>query len=258
MPPYLLIHGDKDFNVPVEQSQLMCAAMKKAGASCELIVVAGGAHGRGSLEKAGGPGCLRAGHERLVEEGIAVTPSPLVARRTRRLPWPKRLDIATAWPSVALVIAYCDRVNISVAAPSMMREYGWDTAGMGWVLSGFFAGYALMMIPAGMLADRFGPKRVFAVAHGLVVGPDGAHPAAALALPRSPLRVFDGCRRERHVSLDERHPGAVVSAAGVFARDRLLLERRLCRLHRGRSARFADPGDTRMAGCASGSSPASA
>ena len=35
---------------------------------------------------------------------------------------------------------------------------------MGWVLSGFFAGYALMMIPAGIMADRFGPKRVFAVA----------------------------------------------------------------------------------------------
>jgi len=92
-----------------------------------------------------------------------VTPSPVVAVRARWLPWPKRLDIALL-AFLALVIAYCDRVNISVAAPSMMREYGWDTAGMGWVLSGFFAGYALMMIPAGMLADRFGPKRVFAVA----------------------------------------------------------------------------------------------
>jgi sugar phosphate permease len=92
-----------------------------------------------------------------------VTPSPVVAGRTRWLPWPKRLDVALL-AFFALVIAYCDRVNISVAAPSMMREYGWDTAGMGWVLSGFFAGYALMMIPAGMLADRFGPKRVFAVA----------------------------------------------------------------------------------------------
>lgn len=86
-----------------------------------------------------------------------------MARRTRWLPWPKRLDVALL-AFVALVIAYCDRVNISVAAPSMMREYGWDTAGMGWALSGFFAGYALMMIPAGMLADHFGPKRVFAVA----------------------------------------------------------------------------------------------
>jgi alpha-L-fucosidase 2 len=55
MPPYLLIHGSKDFNVPIEQSYLMCKAMKKAGASCELIAIEGGAHGRGTLEKAGGP-----------------------------------------------------------------------------------------------------------------------------------------------------------------------------------------------------------
>jgi len=92
-----------------------------------------------------------------------VTPSTLAARPKRWLPWPKRVDVALL-AFVALVIAYCDRVNISVAAPSMMREYGWDTAGMGWVLSGFFAGYALLMIPAGMMADRFGPKRVFAIA----------------------------------------------------------------------------------------------
>jgi acetyl esterase/lipase len=55
MPPYLLIHGSKDFNVPIGQSYLMCAAMKKAGAHCELIAIEGGGHGRGSLEKAGGP-----------------------------------------------------------------------------------------------------------------------------------------------------------------------------------------------------------
>jgi hypothetical protein len=63
-------------------------------------------------------------------------PSRLVAKSSRRwLPWPKRIDIALL-SYKALVIAYCDRVNISVAAPSMMREY----AGMGWVLSGFFTG----------------------------------------------------------------------------------------------------------------------
>jgi len=54
MPPYLLIHGTKDYNVPIEQSVVMCAAMKKAGASCELISIEGGGHGRGSLDKAAG------------------------------------------------------------------------------------------------------------------------------------------------------------------------------------------------------------
>jgi alpha-L-fucosidase 2 len=55
MPPYLLIHGSKDLNVPVEQSYLMRDAMKKVGAQVEVIVIEGGAHGRSTLEKAGGP-----------------------------------------------------------------------------------------------------------------------------------------------------------------------------------------------------------
>jgi alpha-L-fucosidase 2 len=54
MPPYLFIHGTKDFNVPFEQSVVMCDAMKRAGARCEVIAVEGGGHGRGSLDKAAG------------------------------------------------------------------------------------------------------------------------------------------------------------------------------------------------------------
>jgi len=45
MPPYLLIHGTKDLHVPYEQSVLMCDAMKKVGAQCEIITVEGGGHG---------------------------------------------------------------------------------------------------------------------------------------------------------------------------------------------------------------------
>ncbi len=54
MPPYLLIHGTKDFNVPFEQSVVMCKAMRQAGAQCDLIAIDGGGHGRGSLDKAAG------------------------------------------------------------------------------------------------------------------------------------------------------------------------------------------------------------
>lgn len=45
MPPYLLIHGSKDEDVPYQQSVEMCDKMKKAGASCELITVEGAPHG---------------------------------------------------------------------------------------------------------------------------------------------------------------------------------------------------------------------
>src|SRR5262249_43340090 len=43
-PPFLLIHGDADSVVPLQQSELMLAALKKAGADAQLIVKAGGGH----------------------------------------------------------------------------------------------------------------------------------------------------------------------------------------------------------------------
>ncbi len=45
LPPYLLIHGSKDEDVPYQQSVEMCDKMKKAGARCELITVEGAPHG---------------------------------------------------------------------------------------------------------------------------------------------------------------------------------------------------------------------
>ncbi len=43
-PPFLLIHGDADPLVPLQQSQAMLAALKKAGIPAELIVKSGGGH----------------------------------------------------------------------------------------------------------------------------------------------------------------------------------------------------------------------
>jgi acetyl esterase/lipase len=43
-PPFLLIHGDADPLVPLQQSEAMLAALKKAGVPAELIVKKGGAH----------------------------------------------------------------------------------------------------------------------------------------------------------------------------------------------------------------------
>jgi acetyl esterase len=45
MPPFLLMHGSKDENVPHSQSVEMCRKMKEAGASCELITIEGAPHG---------------------------------------------------------------------------------------------------------------------------------------------------------------------------------------------------------------------
>jgi alpha-L-fucosidase 2 len=44
-PPFLLIHGTSDALVPFAQSQAMCARLRAAGTSCELLPVANGGHG---------------------------------------------------------------------------------------------------------------------------------------------------------------------------------------------------------------------
>lgn len=43
-PPFLLIHGDADPVVPLQQSQRMLAALTEAGVSAELVVKPGGGH----------------------------------------------------------------------------------------------------------------------------------------------------------------------------------------------------------------------
>src|SRR6478672_5816638 len=45
MPPFLAIHGTRDDQVPYEQSTMMCEAMRKVGARCDIVTVEAGGHG---------------------------------------------------------------------------------------------------------------------------------------------------------------------------------------------------------------------
>src|SRR5712664_4217576 len=60
-------------------------------------------------------------------------------------------------------IAYVDRVNISVAGPTMRHELGLTPIQLGLVFSAFAYPYAAMQIAGGWAADRFGPRLVLAV-----------------------------------------------------------------------------------------------
>lgn len=62
------------------------------------------------------------------------------------------------------IINYVDRVNISVAAPVMMKETGWSKDLFGWVFSAFLIGYALLQLPGGIIADRWSGRKVLALA----------------------------------------------------------------------------------------------
>ena len=55
MPPFLLIHGDKDDKVPYDQSPLLQEKMKALGNTCDLITIVGGTHGMGGWAKLNPP-----------------------------------------------------------------------------------------------------------------------------------------------------------------------------------------------------------
>ena len=44
-PPVIIIHGDKDFSVPKQQSESIIAKFKEANVTCNLIIKEGGGHG---------------------------------------------------------------------------------------------------------------------------------------------------------------------------------------------------------------------
>jgi sugar phosphate permease len=57
-------------------------------------------------------------------------------------------------------VAYVDRVNISVAAPTMRKEFGLTLTELGLIFSAFAYPYAAMQIVGGWLSDRLGPRLV--------------------------------------------------------------------------------------------------
>ena len=57
---------------------------------------------------------------------------------------------------VTCLVAYLDRVNISVCAPFIMEELGFDRVQLGFTMSAFFMGYLVMQIPGGLMAERLG------------------------------------------------------------------------------------------------------
>lgn len=72
---------------------------------------------------------------------------------------PKRYIIVFFAFSCTL-INLIDRVNLSVVAPVLGKERGWNPVVIGGLLSAFFWGYSLSPILGGWLADRFGGKKV--------------------------------------------------------------------------------------------------
>ena len=60
------------------------------------------------------------------------------------------------------MIAYMQRVSISLAAPGIQADLGLDKPTMGLIFGAFALSYALLEVPMGALGDKFGMRRVLA------------------------------------------------------------------------------------------------
>ena len=92
-----------------------------------------------------------------------------------------------AWAAVATAyaIAFLQRVSPQTVSLSFMQDFGTDAGGVAMLASSYFWGYTLMQIPAGVLVDRYGVKRV--VLFSMLASSLGS---AAFALAPNLLDVF--------------------------------------------------------------------
>lgn len=68
--------------------------------------------------------------------------------------------VLVVWMLVISAVSFLDRVNISIAGPSIEHDFRLDHIRLGWVFSAWVLGYALFQAPSGRLADRFGPRKI--------------------------------------------------------------------------------------------------
>lgn len=82
------------------------------------------------------------------------------ASQTSAFRFGDRAYLAWATVAAAYAIAFLQRVSPQSVSLDFMHDLGTDAAGVAMLASSYFWGYTLMQIPAGLLVDRHGVKRV--------------------------------------------------------------------------------------------------
>lgn len=81
------------------------------------------------------------------------------------MPWKYR-DTLLALCSVAFFVTFFARVAVSPVVPFITADFGVSNARIGIALSGMWIAYGLTQYPSGILATRFGEKRIILVSVG--------------------------------------------------------------------------------------------
>ena len=113
----------------------------------------------------------------------------------QRVAVPKFRYIVVGLMFVGSVLLWADRLNVSVAAPLIVKDYGWSPTVLGAVFSAFTFGYLITQFPGGRLGDSM-PRRILGVTGILwsfftIVTPFGRTPQLMIAI-RAALGVCEG------------------------------------------------------------------
>jgi MFS transporter, ACS family, hexuronate transporter len=71
-----------------------------------------------------------------------------------------RKYIIVAGLFIAWIVAYVDRIAMSISIVPIAKEFALDASSTGYVLSAFYVTYAIMQLGGGWLSDRFGSRRI--------------------------------------------------------------------------------------------------
>lgn len=80
-----------------------------------------------------------------------------------RFPWKVRYSVLAILVAT-FTISSIDKIAMSVAIPYVAADMQLSPAEMGWVMSAFFLAYSIFQVPGGILADKFGVRRVATIA----------------------------------------------------------------------------------------------
>jgi len=107
---------------------------------------------------------------------VATSPAKQLANGKVGSLWSGRRFYVAAFLFFNMFITYTHRINLSVAAPAIVKEYGYDAGTMGLLLSSYQWTYCLFLLPWGWLTDRIGTRLVngwstaISAASGLLTG----------------------------------------------------------------------------------------
>ncbi len=110
----------------------------------------------------------------------APTSTPTTAAMT-----PARRNWTLGIVSVALFMTVLDNLVVSVALPSIRRDFGASIQSLEWTVNAYVLSYAVLLLTGAALGDRFGRKRMFVLGLSLFT----AASAAAALSPTSELLI---------------------------------------------------------------------